>query len=283
MPARSRRSLKRESIFEFQDRYKCVTALPPHLTISIDGATPETYKSTRGARLETLITNLKQLAEVKRSRGSVVPRLTFKSVVMKQNLEELPTLVELGAACGVGEIELNNLVVYNEELESQTVFDQRQRVDAVYADAVAKAEGFGIRMFYGGVEEKDGVPACPFRNFTVTCDGTVGPCGAQRFAMGNIHDTALRDLWNHEELVSMRRGYARKDLPHQCEHCPGRTNNQQDHLTPDLTYITETLDARKWEQADGRRAVRADPVKPPCNPSTEADAGGCGTVGGGCS
>ena len=42
----------------------------------------------------------------------------------------------------------------------------------------------------------------PFKNFVVTCDGSVGPCGAQRFSLGNIHDAALRDLWNSDDLVS---------------------------------------------------------------------------------
>ena len=259
-----------------------------HMTISIDGATQETYKTIRGASLETLIANLRRLDQIKRERGSKVPEVAFKSVLMKQNLHELHDLVGLATECGANEIELNNLIVYNEALADQSIFDQKSEVQSIYLDAERKAANVGIRMFYGGVEETDGIPACPFRSFTVTCDGTIGPCGAQRFAMGNIADAALRDLWNHPNFVEMREGYGRKELPHQCEHCPGRTNREEDHTNPDLTYVDETLQARQWQHSDSRLNVISNPtpaptpaVPPPCDAPNAT--GGCATPsGGGC-
>jgi radical SAM protein with 4Fe4S-binding SPASM domain len=260
-----------------------------HMTISIDGATEETYKAVRGASLDTLIANLRRLDQLKRQRSSEYPKLTFKSVLMKQNLYELEALVGLAAACGADEIELNNLIVYNQALADQSVFDQKREVQALYADAEQKAANIGIRMFYGGVEETDGIPTCPFRSFTVTCDGTIGPCGAQRFAMGNIRDGTLRDLWNHPNFVEMREGYARKELPHQCEHCPGRTNREEDHANPDLTYVDETLQARQWQNSDSRLNVTSSPapaptpvIPPPCD-APNATGGCASSSGSGCS
>ncbi len=255
-----------------------------HLTISIDGATEESYRAARGAKLETLLANLRRVDAIKRERNTPYPRLTFKSVVMKRNLHELPRLVELAAECGVGEIELNNLIVYNPAVADQSVFDQREEVEAVHREALAHAESRGIRMFYGGVEEKDGVPACPFRAFTVTCDGTVGPCGPQRFAMGNIHDAPLRDMWNQPDLVEMRRGYARRELPEQCERCPGRTNQADDYLRPDLTYLQQTLDARRWDEARPTRPAHALDVDLGEPGPESVPASGCGReASGGCS
>lgn len=259
-----------------------------HLTVSIDGASAESYRKARGADLETLLDNLRRLDEMKRRLRSAHPRITFKSVVMKSNLHELPKLVEVAGSCGAAEIELQNLIVYNPVLQDETVFDLRQEVESVYEQALANAQALGIRMFYGGVEEVDGIPACPFRSFTVTCDGTVGPCGAQRFAMGNVHDTPLREIWNHEKLVEMRLGYARRELPHQCQHCPGRTNTREDHVQPDLTYVEETLKARQWEKAQRAKAKLAKPepddlaLLPSCH--TAHQGGGCssGASGGGC-
>ena len=260
-----------------------------HMTISIDGATEVTYKAVRGASLDTLVSNLRRLDQIKRERSSEFPQVAFKSVLMKQNLHELLDLVGLATECGASEIELNNLIVYNQALADQSIFDQKSEVQSVYADAEKKAANVGIRMFYGGVEETDGIPACPFRSLTVTCDGTIGPCGAQRFAMGNIVDAPLRDLWNQPSLVEMREGYGRKDLPHQCEHCPGRTNREEDHTNPDLTYVDETLEARQWQNSDSRLnmiSIRApDPgpkIPPPCD--APSATGGCSTSSGsGCS
>jgi len=260
-----------------------------HMTISIDGATEETYRAVRGAKLDTLIANLRTLDELKRQQRSAYPRITFKSVLMKQNLSELGVLVDLAVKCGVNEIELNNLVVYNQALADQSIFDQKREVQSHYASAQQKAESLGIRMFYGGVEEADGIPACPFRSFTVTCDGTIGPCGAQRFAMGNLRDGSLRELWNQPGLVEMREGYARRDLPHQCERCPGRTNREEDHIRPDLTYVDETLDARQWQHSDSRLNVISSPVPeampaipPPCD-APNATGGCASSTRSGCS
>jgi radical SAM protein with 4Fe4S-binding SPASM domain len=256
-----------------------------HITISLDGATPETYREVRGADLDLLEHNLRALDRIKAAHGTRYPRVMFKWVLMKKNLHELATLVELAAACGAEEIELNNLIVYHRALADEALFDQRGEVAAVVEDAMRKAEPHGIRVFYGGIEEKDGIPACPFRNFTVTCDGTVGPCGAQRFAMGNIHDHGLRELWNHEALVEMRLGYARRELPTQCQRCPGRTNKPADHEQPELGYVEQTLQVRQWQRTDRYQSPRPqaiDPPRPPCNPSTPAAGGGCST-GGGCS
>jgi len=259
------------------------------LTISIDGATPETYKAVRGARLDTLVDNLRQLAVRKQQAATPYPRVGFKSVLMRQNLDELPALVELAGACEANEIELNNLIVYNDALADQSIFDRKEEVRQAVAAATEQAARAGIRMFYGGVDEADGVPACPFRSFTVTCDGTVGPCGAQRFAMGNVHDTALRELWNHANFVEMRRAYGRKQLPEACERCPGRTHKEEDHTNPDLTYVEDTLQARQWANADSRLNVisgppaEAGPLAPPPCDAPNATSGCSSTPERGCS
>jgi radical SAM protein with 4Fe4S-binding SPASM domain len=256
-----------------------------HITVSIDGASAESYRSARGADLEDLLSNLRCLRDIKERLGVRHPKLTFKCVVTRRNLHELPSLVEQAAECGARELELNNLVVYHPSLSDQTVFDLREEVETAHAETLRRAGPLGVRVFYGGVEEKDGVPACPFRSFTVTCDGTVGPCGAQRLAMGNIHDTPLRKLWNSASYVEMRLAYARRELPHQCEHCPGRTNRREDHVHPDLEYVEHTLGARQWERAQRNRpqdvlAVIHD--KPSGGRASDARSGGCGSASASC-
>ena len=200
---------------------------------------------------------------------------------MKQNLDELPALVALAERCGADEIELNDLIVYNPELASQSIFDQRQQVEIAFQAAREQADQVGIQMFYGGVEEVDGVPACPFRSFTVTCDGTVGPCGPQRFAMGNIHDTPLRALWNSRDFVEMRESYAREELPEQCERCPSRSHREEDHSAPDTSYVAETLSARQWHNTDSRLQVipsrsPTPALPPPCD--APRSSGGCSST-----
>lgn len=264
-----------------------VRADTDHITVSIDGATPNTYREVRGAELDVLVENLHHLQHAKIEAQTPYPRITFKSVLMKRNLAELDALVDLAAECGVEEIELENLIVYHDSLASQTVFDKKREVAATVDGARARAATLGIRLFYGGIEEKDGLPSCPYRNFVVTCDGTVGPCGAQRFGIGNIHDAPLRGLWNSESMVAMREGYARRDLPTQCEHCPGRTNKATDHQAPELGYVEETLQIRQWDRTDRNQNPNIVPIDPPASPcdapsSRSSNGTGCSTGGGDC-
>ena len=89
-----------------------------HLTISIDGATKETYKATRGAKLETLLENLRGLQRAKERLGSRYPRIMFKSVLMKQNLHELPELVDLADMAMYQAKERGETAVFSGDLES---------------------------------------------------------------------------------------------------------------------------------------------------------------------
>jgi radical SAM protein with 4Fe4S-binding SPASM domain len=171
---------------------------------------------------------------------------------MKQNLHEIPALIELAARQGVDEIVLNNLIVYSPDMQDQSVYDIPDEVEKVHAEARAMAESRGILLFYNGVNRIDHEPDCPFRNFAVLADGSVGPCGAQRVVLGNIGDTPLRDLWNGEDYRTMRNRYVNGDKPHACERCPNYTNALEDHVDPDLSYVEETLGRRCWDQAATR-------------------------------
>jgi radical SAM protein with 4Fe4S-binding SPASM domain len=228
------------------------------LAVSLDAATPQTFKEVRGGDFDSVIANVARLAEEKRRRNSRYPMLQFSFCVMKKNLHEITKLVDLAEEHGVDEIVLNNLIVYSPDMQEQTVYDIPEEVDAVHREVKAKAESKGILLFYNGVNRIDHEPDCPFRNFAVLADGSVGPCGAQRVVLGNIADSPLRELWNGEAYRAMRRRYVNGDTPHACERCPNYTNAMEDHVDPDLSYVEETLGKRCWDQA----ATRAECANP---------------------
>ena len=220
------------------------------LNISMDAATEATYKEIRGGSLARLASNLDQLAEIKEQMGVTHPLVRANFAVMKKNLHDIPTLVEFGHTHGATEIFLRNMVAYVPGWEDQPVFDIREEVEAVYAEAADKAEQLGVALEYDGLEERDGNSGCPYRSFAVMCDGSVGPCGAQRFVFGNIHNAPLRQLWNNEEYQTMRRQFVTREYPIVCQHCPTRTNAEEDHVRPELSYVEDTLSVRQWEFTD---------------------------------
>lgn len=71
------------------------------LTLSLDGATAETFeKIRRGARFEKVLRNVRTLIEEKRASGSDT-RIVAHMTLMRANIDELPAWVDLMAELGV--------------------------------------------------------------------------------------------------------------------------------------------------------------------------------------
>ena len=68
----------------------------PIITVSIDGATKETYEKIRlGANFEKFITNIRKIIELKKRYNVNHPKLYYNYVLMKSNIEELPDFINL--------------------------------------------------------------------------------------------------------------------------------------------------------------------------------------------
>ena len=75
---------------------RCVTSGLAAAFVSIDGASAEVYERIRvRSKLDRVLRNLALLREARSSLGSRTPEIRMVSVVMRQNLHELPDLVRL--------------------------------------------------------------------------------------------------------------------------------------------------------------------------------------------
>jgi len=64
--------------------------------MSIDAATPETYKKLQvGSDFNVVIKNAKKLIELKRKRKALFPDLEFHYIVQKPNVKEMPDFIDL--------------------------------------------------------------------------------------------------------------------------------------------------------------------------------------------
>ncbi|MBI2571080.1 MAG: radical SAM protein [Candidatus Schekmanbacteria bacterium] len=70
------------------------------INISLDAATPETYKKIRRGDLTKILANIKRLARIKEELGSREPTITISMVLMRENASEAVRFVELAKEIG---------------------------------------------------------------------------------------------------------------------------------------------------------------------------------------
>ncbi len=90
------------------------------INVSMDAATPETYRRIRRRDLDRVRGQVEGLVAVRDRAGTKLPRLSLSMVAMDDNIEELPALVEYAAGLGA-------VRVFVQALMDQTVDPEHNR------------------------------------------------------------------------------------------------------------------------------------------------------------
>src|SRR4029077_19939799 len=96
------------------------------LRVSCDSSTPETYHRIRGVNvLPKVLRNVGQMIETRTRLGSKKPRVSLWFTGVRDNIEELPGLVEIAGGMGVDEVYLTRMVFFGEGLatEDQSIYN----------------------------------------------------------------------------------------------------------------------------------------------------------------
>src|SRR5579859_6790065 len=109
------------------------------LRVSIDGSTPETYLKVRGIpAFDRVVANVAEMVRTQRELGSSTPRLSLWVTGIRENLSELPDVVDLAARIGVAEVYLQRMVFgfggdgtdRTLARADESIYDQRYRAHA---------------------------------------------------------------------------------------------------------------------------------------------------------
>ncbi len=214
------------------------------LRVSIDGSTPETYLKVRGIpAFERVVANVAEMVRTKRERGAEQPRLSFWVTGMRENLPELPGVVELAARIGVEEVYLQRMVFWGEGLAiaEQSIYQQhREEAAAIIEQAEQLAQRLGVRLAGAGgahpresIVERPDQPepwrACsrPLRLAYVTAQGNALPCCIAPFTdapyesiiLGNYLRDGVQAVWTGERYQRFRE-QLQSSTPHPaCRNC----------------------------------------------------------------
>lgn len=214
------------------------------LRVSLDSSTPETYLKIRGIpAFERVVGNLAEMVRTRQSLGARQPRISIWVTGLRENLHELPEIVDLAGRLGVDEVYLQRLVYWGEGLATrgQSLFDDEQaELHAVLSEAELRAARQGI-SFRGADarpprssllergHERDPWRACsrPLRLAYITAQGTALPCCIAPFTdapfesikLGNYLQDGVAAVWHGEAYQRFREQLYSSQPPASCRNC----------------------------------------------------------------
>jgi MoaA/NifB/PqqE/SkfB family radical SAM enzyme len=218
------------------------------LRVSLDSSTPETYLKVRGIpAFDRVVANLSEMVRTRSSLGTRSPRISIWMTGLRENLRELPDVIDLAGRLGVDEVYLQRMVYWGEGLATseQSIFYPeapagQPDVEQIIAEAERRAALHGI-----GFRGADARPprasilerapghepwrACsrPLRLAYITAQGTALPCCIAPFTdapfesirLGNYLRDGVDGVWNGEAYQRFRQQLYSSDPPAACRNC----------------------------------------------------------------
>jgi len=220
------------------------------LRVSLDAATPETYRSVRGVpAFDKVVRHLTEMVETRQRLASDAPRISVWFTTMRENLSELSGAVRIAADAGADEFYVQRLVYggYGLATEDQSIFGRLNDEEAAQlsaAEAIAREYGMGFRASGDtvAIETLEGVGAqrdeqailasqrpwlaChrPWYLTYITAHGDVLPCcfipfinasSEPAYVLGNVFEQSVPEIWNGPSYQEFRRRF-QTDQPFDC-------------------------------------------------------------------
>ena len=221
------------------------------LRVSVDGSTPETYLKVRGIpAFERVVANVAEMVQTQRALGASTPRLSLWVTGIRENLPELPGVIDLAARIGVPEVYLQRMVYgFGDGVDGallaradQSIYDQRDRdqVEGFIDEAERRGRAQGVR-FRGAdarspresivdrplLDEPWRACSRPLRLAYITAQGTALPCCIAPFTdapyasitLGNYLRDGVQAVWSGEAYRAFRERLYSSDPPPACRNC----------------------------------------------------------------
>ncbi len=191
----------------------CVRLPVNEIIFSIDSPEKETFESIRkGASFEKLVENLKRLEEIKEKNNSALPFTTFNLVLMKSNIEQLPSYVEFAKELHASRVACQHLRVFaGLDIEKESLLGCKELANKKISEARKLAKELGI-VFSAPLPlseaEVDGIKLCdrPWTFLNLWPTGEVLPCDAWhgQEPLGDLSKNGFDEIWNGEAYEQLR-------------------------------------------------------------------------------
>jgi MoaA/NifB/PqqE/SkfB family radical SAM enzyme len=203
------------------------------INISLDGCTKPTVEDFK---TEVVFEKIIETIELLRA-SSLKDRLALTFVAHKNNIHELPGLVDLAHQLGIRQIYVSNILSFTSQLEPLALYTPggNATAQAFFDEAVRRAKEYKLSISMPRLKpEQMGCQAV--ETFFVDSNGNVAPCDflavttpftlwgeTVRHApviFGNILKDDPLQIYRHPDFKKFREAHRLgKDLPEQCTHC----------------------------------------------------------------
>ncbi len=206
-----------------------VEAGPQQIKVSIDSATPETYRRVRKANtFEKIQKNIRLINTLKQENNLQHPEIRFNYALQKANIGELPQALSLASELGVGTVYIQDLNYFSVEDKKGALCNiDRHALKAmlVKCDRIARKNGIktnldnwkrNFDLFYNKM-----LPQKQFQSNSINClfpwvsafidvHGNVKPCPVfvwekDSYELGNCFEDSFQQIWNGQRCRNLRR------------------------------------------------------------------------------
>lgn len=194
--------------------------------ISLDAVDKEKYEEIRkGANYTVVMENIKNFLKLK---GEQLPNVGFWTLIMKENLFEIPKVVQLASKLGIKKVVLQNIHNWGYENFSRNIDKLKCNSKQELIKLVDKIRGVaaGVKVEIN-TNMRDGNEKCdwPWRSLYITCDGYITPCCMQGsdprvINFGNVFKEHVESIINNEKYQKFRNELKGKSIPEICHGCP---------------------------------------------------------------
>jgi radical SAM protein with 4Fe4S-binding SPASM domain len=224
--------------------HRLIDAGLDELRVSMDAADPQTYRRVRGVNgYAKAMANTERFCALRAARGARQLEVWLYFVCMRENVAELPRVIERAGEIGVDAVNLQRLVYFGagDAVEAQSVFgkDGDPDIEAMIDRCIVAADRAGVRLAGSGRREAvDSLRAIdsarpwsgcrrPWRSTYVTANGNVLPCCIAPFAtheydgivLGNVFHEPIEKIWNGPAYERFRAAHRSTEPPEPCRGC----------------------------------------------------------------
>jgi len=213
------------------------------LRVSMDAADRRTYRAIRGVDgYEKAMRRTGEFCRLLRELGGGRPRVSMYFMAMRENLAQLPAVIERAGALGVHSVVLQRLVYFGEGLATGEQSVMGEDLSEFLHACRQAAAAAGVELLGTGgmapdeslqpIDAKRPWAGCtrPWRSTYVTANGNVLPCCFAPFTardydgavLGNVFERPLPEVWGGAAYQEFRRAHRSDDPPEACRGCGTR-------------------------------------------------------------